>query len=442
MFIGSIDTDSRIAVEQVLHSIDKVKHPNIYVGCSGNFTFDRIASFYGFGVYSNDVSLYSRLIAAIVQNEKFSVTCTNDELYNIVQTWDDTPYTTLIQVMFAMRYGQFVAQKNDYQCMMCENYRNGAQQFFQNTLKQFQKKQCFDFKINNFFFGDFKKHLASAKQEDTIFLYAPTYKGGYEKLYKYVEESFGYDHPSYDIFDSSQAGTYYKELLETKRVCIYSDLLYEEIQKYVVGRVDKKEGKRSVYFYTNIVDSTFYLKPSVRILSKIPEILTINDTVTDETILAVTEIPLKVVNHYKHLFMSSRVNYSQGGDFALGFFVDKKLFGFAVFSKILGTKNSFETLFLHSDFVVESSIERLSKLLLYLLRSADVAKLIRRHYFFDYKGLQTSVYTDKPVSMKYRGVFKKEECNETNKLVYTCQFTDLPIQECYKKWKSRKNLNQ
>jgi hypothetical protein len=442
MFIGSIDKDSRIAVERVLNSIDKVKYPDIYVGCSGNFTFDRIAFSHGFNVYSNDVSLYSRLIAAIVQNEKFSVICTNEELQHIFQSWDDTPYTALIQVMFTMRYGQFVARKNDYQCMMCENYRNGSLQFFENTLKQFQKRQCFDFKIADFFFGDFKEHLTNVRENGIIFLYAPTYKGGYEKLYKYVEESFDYVHPVYELFDSKNAGEYYRQLLETKWVCIYSDVLYDETQTYLIGRIDKEAGKRPVYFYTNVTNDTFYLNPSVRLLEKTPEILTIHDTISDDVALKAAEIPVKVVNHYKHLFMSARVNYSQGGDFALGFFADKKLFGFAAFSKNLGTKNNYELLFLHSDFVVNSSIERLSKLLLYLLRSADVAKLIRRHYVFDYKGLQTSVYTDKPVSMKYRGIFKKEECSESNKLVYTCQFTNWSIQECYQKWKKRKNLDQ
>jgi hypothetical protein len=138
--------------------------------------------------------------------------------------------------------------------------------------------------------------------------------------------------------------------------------------------------------------------------------------------------------------MSAKVNYSLGGDYALGFFADKKLFGFAVFAKGLKTADIWETLLLHSDFVVPSKVDRLSKLLLYLLRSKEVATLIRRHYVYAYTGLQTSVFTDKPVSMKYRGVFKKEETTEPGKLVYTAQFTDSPIEECYTKWKNRKPL--
>ena len=68
MFIGSIDKHSKIIVSKLLESISSKK---IYVGCSGNFTFDRIAFYKGFKVHSNDVSLYSTLIAGIVQNKPF-----------------------------------------------------------------------------------------------------------------------------------------------------------------------------------------------------------------------------------------------------------------------------------------------------------------------------------------------------------------------------------
>jgi hypothetical protein len=282
----------------------------------------------------------------------------------------------------------------------------------------------------------------NAPENSTIFLYAPTYKGGYEKLYKYIEESFEYVHPEYELFDSKNAGLYYRDLLEMKRACIYSDVLYEDTRKFLVGQVDKEVGKRPVYFYTNLSVDAFYLNPSARLLDKTPEILDIVDVITEETDIKVVEIPVKIVNHYKHLFMSAKVNYSGGGDFALGFLAGKKLFGFAVFSKGLGTRDSFELLFLHSDFVVPSSIDRLSKLLLYLLRSADVAKLVRRHYAYHYGGLQTSVYTNKPVSMKYRGIFQKQECDDAGKLVYTACFTKWTIKECYEKWKNRKNLDQ
>ena len=440
-FIGAIDKDSQLGVNQVLSVLSPKDNPDIFVGCSGNFTFDKMASQYGFQVHSNDVSLYSRLVAAIIQKGYVPVTCINDDLLEMFLAWDETPYTTLIQVMFAMKIGQFVAKKNDYQCMMWDNYKAEHRQFFDNTLANFEKRKPFDFKVASFFFGDFKEHLAQATEESTIFLYAPTYKAGYEKLYKYVEESFDYERPTYELFDSKTAGNYYAELLRTRRACIYSDILYLEAEEFLVGKVDKDIGKRPVYFYTSVpAVKEFYLKPSIKLLPKAPVVLQYDDEITDDSVLSVREIPKNVVSHYKHLFMSAKVNYSLGGDYAIGFFADQKLFGFAVFAKGLRTSDIWEMIFLHSDFVVPSKVDRLSKLLLYLLRSKEVAKLIRRHYFYTYSGLQTSVYTNKPVSMKYRGVFKKADSTEPGKLTYTAKFTEHTIKECYLLWKNRKPL--
>ena len=182
------------------------------------------------------------------------------------------------------------------------------------------------------------------------------------------------------------------------------------------------------------------MQSTAKLLPKIPIILRPHDQFSDNTEITVNAIPKNVVSHYKHLFMSAKVKYSLAGDFSLGFFADRKLFGFAAFSKVLRTANEWDMLFLHSDFVVPSKIDRLSKLLLYLLRSREVAKLITDHYVYDYRGLQTTVYTDKPVSMKYRGIFRKQENSKIGSLTYCAEFSNFTIKECYQKWKTRKPL--
>lgn len=441
MFIGSIDRDSRLAVEKVLDSIDRAKTPNVFVGCSGNFTFDRIAAAKGFRVYSNDVSLYSRLIAALVRNEDFPTTCTDAELSGLFARWSQSKYTPIIQVMFAMKYGQFVDAKNDYQRTMLENYRQGAEAFCQKNIEKFSRGNVFNFEIADFFFGDFKKHLEFAEKDSVIFLYAPTYKGGYEKIFNFVEKSFDYERPQYDIFDSKTAGPYYRRLLDSTQACIYSDILYDETLPFLRGQVEKGDGKRTVFFYSSIENAkSFHLVSNASILDKTPSILKPDDSFSGSPSIKVVLLPVKIVNHFKHIFVSNKVNYSLAGDMGLGFLIDGKLFGFATFAKMLRTVDTKNILFLHSDFCVVSSIDRLSKLVLFLLRSKDVAKIVSRHYVHTFKGMQTSVYTDKPVSMKYRGVFKKMDSQETGKLTYIADFTNLTLQECFDRWKNGKPI--
>lgn len=113
------------------------------------------------------------------------------------------------------------------------------------------------------------------------------------------------------------------------------------------------------------------------------------------------------------------------------FFADGLAFGFAVFSKY-SSRRMGELMGL-SDFVVNSKTKRLSKLLIMLELTHDVRMVIARSVQEYFDIIYTPVYTQKPVSMKYRGVFKLEK-REPGKLTYFGTFNESTIKETYKKW--------
>lgn len=447
MFVGSIDKPSRIMCDNLLKAVDRRSKTEVYVGCSGNFTFDRIAAARGFSVHSNDVSLYSRVVAGIVQGERFPFACTNPMLNGVFADWDDSPQADLVKIMYAAKIGKFAGVKNAYEQTMLDNYLAGAGEFFQGTMDKFQRGDVFNFRIAEFFFGDFKEHIARAQDNALVFVYAPTYKGGYEKLFQFIEESFDYERPEYELFDSREAGSYYLEVLTKHEACIYSDLLYPEIAEFQKGEATYIGNRKTVYLYSSIKEAkgaSFYLSESERLLDRTPRIISPDLTEPPEPLqLGIAPCQVGLVNHYKHLYMSSRVDYSMGGDFALAFLMGDRVFGFASFASGLGTMKAGEYLFLHSDFTLPSKIDRLSKLLLYLLRSKEAYTYIMRFYVHAYKGLQTSVYTPRPVSMKYRGPFKKVDRGgdgQKNKLTYVAEFTSLSLMECFERWQKRQPL--
>ena len=326
---------------------------------------------------------------------------------------------------------------------MLENYISGAQTFYDGTRAKFERNKVFEFSIAEFFYGDFKKHVARADENSLIFLYAPTYKGGYEKLYAFLNENFEYQKPEYEMFDSKEAGPYYAEVLGSHEACIYSDMIYPETEPWMKGEVTYSGNKKTVYLYSSVREdshSYFFADPP-KLYGRTPRIIDPEMQMPENPDIRVIPCKVALVNHYKHLFMSARVDYSTGGDFALAFLINGEVFGFASFASGLGTIKEGQYLFLHSDFVVPSVIERLSKLLLYIIRSADVYKYILRYYIHAYTGLQTSVYTKKPASMKYRGPFKKlDRKDQPGKLTYTAEFTKLSIKECFEKWQKRQPL--
>jgi hypothetical protein len=445
MFIGSIDKPARIMCDNLLQkTVGRLSE--VYVGCSGNFTFDRIASARGFRVHSNDVSLYSRVIAGIVTDKRFRFKCKNPMLETVFAEWPDTPQADLVKIMFAMRVGKFAEMKNEFQRTMMENYLSGAKEFCQGTLDKFEHNAVFDFKIADFFYGDFKEHISQADPANTaVFLYAPTYKGGYEKLFNFIDESFEYEMPNYELFESKEAGPYYEQILKKYEACIYSDILYPETTDYLKGEATYTGNKKTVYLYSSIkgCEDCFYITEPAKILDRTPKPISPEMELPENPKIKIVPCKVAVVNHYKHLYMSSKVDYSTGGDFALAFLMNGNVFGFASFASGLRTIKSSEYLFLHSDFVVPSKIDRLSKLLLYLLRSKESYTHLMRYYVHAYTGLQTSVYTDRPVSMKYRGPFKKIERDgdPKNKLTYVAEFTQFSVKECFERWQQRKSLN-
>ena len=153
-----------------------------------------------------------------------------------------------------------------------------------------------------------------------------------------------------------------------------------------------------------------------------------------EDIPTIRVVPSNDVLHYKRLFMSARVNYSKGEDLCLEFGLNGKAFGWASFSTMLGTRQK-GTIFEVSDFVMNSGIKHLSKLLIRMLLSVDAQRRITRRFFTDYRGIQTSVYTAKPVSMKYRGVFDLLERDEkAHKLTYVGWFNGRKAEDIYREW--------
>lgn len=84
------------------------------------------------------------------------------------------------------------------------------------------------------------------------------------------------------------------------------------------------------------------------------------------------------------------------------------------------TKDKEYDIWLMSDFVTNNKIARLSKLVLLCLKSNIVKTYLSRLMVEDISSCYTKVYTSNPVSMKYRGLFRKigRRCNH---LIYDTQ---------------------
>ena len=111
MFIGSVPREARIYLEN--NVVSCIQGQKIIVGCSGNFTIDKFFSIRGFDVYSNDVSLYSKVIADFLLKRKSEILIVNHEISESVRQIERDEYFDILVVMYALRLSKFAARKNE-----------------------------------------------------------------------------------------------------------------------------------------------------------------------------------------------------------------------------------------------------------------------------------------------------------------------------------------
>lgn len=427
MFTGTTPPEVKLLLQDLMRG---VKGKDVFIGCSGNYTTDKIMSAMGYTVHSNDVSLYSKLIADLLLDTSTEVECINPELKNVFDTWEETKYKKLVQVMFALKVAQFHQRKNDYQEEMFNAFIEQSKIYYDNTIKKLEKG-ALDFSIQSFYYGDFLDFLKMKRGKGVGISFPPTYKGGYEKLFSYVEESFKYEHASYNIFDPKEGGAVFKELLDNDENIIYSDRYFNILEGYLVGKIRLGSNKNPLFAYSSLqTNNHYYIERDKCVKPSHIHILPVDYQFTTDTVITVRQCAVNDVNYYKAFYMANKVNYTTGGDFGLVFMADGMAFGFTSFSKQLSTLSK---IFMQSDFVVNSETQCLSKLLIMLVKSHDVRRLIARKMYNYYDGVKTTVYTTSPVSMKYRGVFNLERRDE-GKLIYSSIFTEKSLNELYALW--------
>lgn len=433
-FIGSIPKEARILIQDKLREVPRDK--GVYVLCSGNFTLDKIANKMGFKVHGNDVSLYSKLIADYVLGNVTKWTIKDKQLEKIYKSWEgDEQLNKLIFAMFVLSLSEFKDLKNSYQIENYQTIIDGAKEYHEKTYGYLTTSDALNFEMVDYYHGDLVERAKEVGDDDLMVVFAPTYTGGYEKMFKFLEDVIDYERASYEMFDSKAAGTLYKQWLEEKNCLIYSDVIWEGLEQYIVSKI-KYNNKRDVYLYSNIdKDGKHLFEVRDKLLdSPMFDIAKEDFEFTDDTIIEVYKRPVGDANYYKQSYMSAKVDYSMGGDFSIVFVADKKVFGFATFSKFL---SNLEYVFVQSDFVVPIDFPRVSKLLIMLLKGKDCHDIVNNEYKNYYEMLRTSVFTRKPVSMKYRGAWKKEESGEEGKLIYQAEFDDRSLTVIYKEWLKR-----
>jgi len=406
MFHGSIPS----SIQQILGDIVKDWNtPDIYVGCSGNFTIERVlhgrtdASLHG-----NDVTIYSCLLGAYFSGQPLDAKYKADYEgpMQFVQDYMKDDASIIAVALILSKMGTFLASKpNAYYAKMINAYKSQWDDLFDKTVTKIRGISPF---LKSFYSGDVCEMVGAVPEDAGFICYPPFYSGDYEKMFATLESIIDWTPPSYEMIDKEKIFDMFRKLTQRDFFMFGTNDELPEFREHLCGMAQTTNRGVPLYVYAKSQKSRIIL-PNQNVSSLMVERLGENEDVGDNIKL----IHLKSENFHalRSQYMNPHIKPGQESA-AYGVMVDDKLIGVFAFSTSPSPANwsghiDTPTMYLLSDFpVAPSKYKRLSKLVLYAALSKESKLLAERLANKRMRSLITTAFSKNPVSMKYRGLFK------------------------------------
>lgn len=304
--------------------------------------------------------------------------------------------------------------------------------------------------IDTFYHGDVMKMLDEIPENCGFISFPPFFKGGYEKMWKNIEDFFEYTEPEYEIFDPNiHIKEFCHKVSKLDNFIIGTEREVEELKDYFSGTLNTGPNK-IIYFYSK-TDKKHYVRQGSRQTNAKPIVrIGENDEITEDIVVA--PITLDQFVELRALYLSTNVTKVDTPSASYGLFYKDKLFGVFAFSNsfMLTGSEKLErpTIYLLTDFSISPTCEKnLSKLVLYCILSKEVKMLAKKVIGKRVKTITTNAFSKNPVSMKYRGLFEQfgrrelEKDNEGNvkkwNLSYGAKMGQWTLKEGYELWRRK-----
>lgn len=143
--------------------------------------------------------------------------------------------------------------------------------------------------------------------------------------------------------------------------------------------------------------------------------------ITQDTPISINEIPCSMFSQIQAKYVKKVSKFKQ------------PVFAYVIMSGdyVLGAvgmdwgKNDDYDIFVLSDFCTNNNVRLLSKFILFTIKSVEMKRMVERKAVQSIIKGYTLVYTTQPVSMKYRGAFKKVDNIQPRSLKYEFEFGSI-----------------
>ena len=419
MFVGGLQAD----VRSIVAALSKEwKGRPIYVGCSGNFTFERIlAVTIGARCHSNDVSLYSCAIGGMLIGVPVSMHV-KDESYSWLEPYLDTPVRSLASIMLLQN--MLSSGRGVYRDRMLAAYCREWDRLHAETCSRIEKRLQ-GWGIASFWAGDVLEHLRKTPENAVLVSAPPTYRGGYERLYKALGQIIEWDEPSFRTFDE-QAMAELIGMLEGRDYCIICDHELTGLRLHAVAQASL--GKRPCYVYANAQGARLSLPRTKTGIVPPP----IGDADIDSLSLAIITQPQ--MSTLRAEYVPQRITPARAG-VCLALLSSGKVLG-AIGYDTQRIPNRGDAYMMVDFAVLSKRHKKLSKLILLASLSVECQALVQQALNKAVRTIGTTAFTDKPISMKYRGIYELKDRRE-GRLNYVARAGQWTLAEALETWRQK-----
>ncbi len=398
MFIGSINQDLRGLLAELA---PRWRGRRVFVGCSGNFTVERILAHEGVtALHGNDVSLYSCVVGHYLAGNPCQVGLKTDSEYSWMEPYLSPGPPLIAHLLLTMEYVKFTGRGEAYHRRMAAAYEQDWPALHAKTVTRVETALA-DLRLESFFAGDVLDFVRAIPRDAVCISFPPTYREGYERLYAQFSDIFEWTPPEYVTFDTDRFAELTALMQEKASWVTLRDEAVEDLEPSCIGSFQPTPRAKTVYVYAGEGRARVSI-PAQKI-----------DAVPMGRLNGVGEGPLRLVTLTAGQMNSLRSQYLAVGiapaavQVNVGIVWGEKLVGACGFTHPAVLGSGWCDTYVMTDLAVRPTVYgRLSKLVLAAMLSTDMKAVLEQAMNRRVDTLGTTAFTRKPVSMKYRGLFR------------------------------------
>lgn len=440
MFHGSIPADLRSIIAE--HARTWEAGTDVYVGCSGNYTIERVLQPFGFRLHSNDVQAYSSAVGFWFANQKVPFTVRDEYVDQLswLEPYLDEGIGTLAVLMLGTTFLQSVGkERSRWHARQIRAYRDQFPEMHAKTVKRIEDSPL---QLASYSPMDVREWLEKSVPPDApVAMFPPFFAGDYESQFAALDKFFDWPAPEYPELDEAGKDELVELAVNRRDWTLGLHKERPELRKHLRGMVQTSNRGVPIYVYS-AGTQTRIVRPRQDVEAIPMPKIGPDDDLGDR--LGLHQLTGGQFAQIRSQFMSKEIKPGQPW-LTVGVSCDGKLIG--AFAYSLPKAYAPQAVYLLSDFPVSwTRYRRIAKLIVMAAMSSEAKQLAQRTSNRLYDEITTTAFTNNPQSSKYgRGIpgFKLQKRAEADDglhkwmLNYGGPFGELTLAETLDLWKKK-----